>query len=262
MKSNKLKKDKKTVKDYYVDPDEMWNELNNFYNSSESSSTPDQLEMSPKLGKMIDDIATKLGYMMKFINYSFKDEMKGDARLKMVKAVYDKNFTLWKTSPCSEVMTEGGREYVMCYLTESKARSAGWDDKKMYLKPWDEIKSIDEYHDNERKILTVDGKAIVNSVTYKNNPFSYYTKIAYHAFVNRIKKEKKVADTLHAYQEKVYDELYEVGNGWDNIKRQRDEDESDYYYSDFDIDPFFDDSCVDEDVDVDSELLEVIDEFD
>lgn len=41
----------------------------------------------------------------------------------------------------------------------------------------------------------------------KGNPFSYFTKIAYHAFCNRIKGEKKIRDTHNQYQEYVYDTM-------------------------------------------------------
>jgi hypothetical protein len=37
------------------------------------------------------------------------------------------------------------------------------------------------------------------------NPFSYFTKIAYHAFQNCIKKSKKDFDTLKRYQEEIYE---------------------------------------------------------
>jgi hypothetical protein len=38
------------------------------------------------------------------------------------------------------------------------------------------------------------------------NPFSYFTKVAYHAFQNCIKKSKKDFDTLKRYQEDVYED--------------------------------------------------------
>ena len=41
------------------------------------------------------------------------------------------------------------------------------------------------------------------------NPFSYFTKVAYRAFQNRIKKEKKEHETLHRYQEEVFNILTE-----------------------------------------------------
>jgi hypothetical protein len=37
------------------------------------------------------------------------------------------------------------------------------------------------------------------------NPFSYFTKVAYHAFQNCIKKSKKDFDTLKRFQEEMYE---------------------------------------------------------
>mgnify|MGYP000923640456 CR=1 FL=1 len=37
------------------------------------------------------------------------------------------------------------------------------------------------------------------------NPFSYFTKVAYHAFQNCIKKNKKDFETLKRYKEEVYE---------------------------------------------------------
>lgn len=37
------------------------------------------------------------------------------------------------------------------------------------------------------------------------NPFSYFTKVAYHAFQNCIKKHKRDFDTLKRYQEDMYE---------------------------------------------------------
>lgn len=44
------------------------------------------------------------------------------------------------------------------------------------------------------------------------NPFSYFTKVAYHAFQNCIKKYKKDFDTLKRYQEEVYQDHVCGGN--------------------------------------------------
>ena len=50
-------------------------------------------------------------------------------------------------------------------------------------------------------------------LTTGSNPFSYFTTIAFHAFINRIKKEKKQREVISEYQESVYQELMntEVG---------------------------------------------------
>lgn len=252
MKSEKLKK--KTSKDFYVNPDEMWEEFNLFYEESETSKNPDSVLMSSELGKMIDDIATKLGFMGKFINYSFKDEMIGDARVKMVKAVYDKNFSLWKSYYCTPILTEGDREYVIIY----NERKQEWDDKKTYLKDWDTIEElktpplveISSLNPIKIKLAYNDdlgvSRDVMHKITVKNNPFSYFTKIAYHAFVNRIKKEKKSAEVLALYQEKVFEDMYSSGNGWENVKRQVIDDEDSYYYDNDPEDFFYEDSSDEE----------------
>ena len=38
------------------------------------------------------------------------------------------------------------------------------------------------------------------------NPFSYFTKVAYHAFQNCIKKTKKDFETLKKYQQEIYED--------------------------------------------------------
>ena len=40
-----------------------------------------------------------------------------------------------------------------------------------------------------------------------SNPFSYFTTIAYHALINRIKKEKKYRETINSNQEQIYGDL-------------------------------------------------------
>jgi hypothetical protein len=49
------------------------------------------------------------------------------------------------------------------------------------------------------------------------NPFSYFTKVAYHAFQNCIKKSKKDFDTLKRYQEEVYED--HVCTGYIPVKK-------------------------------------------
>ena len=96
-----------------------------------------------KLAESLLKIATGLSYAPNFINYSWKDEMIGDAVLKMFSALKHKKFKI-----------ETG-----------------------------------------------------------NNPFSYFTTIAYHAFINRIKKESKHRDTISKYQEAMYGDAMTESNG-------------------------------------------------
>jgi hypothetical protein len=63
------------------------------------------------------------------------------------------------------------------------------------------------------------------------NPFSYFTKVAFRAFQNRIKKEKKEYDTLHRYQEEVFS-LMVSSNQLPAKKNTHNECESEGYDSD------------------------------
>lgn len=134
------KKSAKAKKPHYVNSKEFTENIKAFYDNDEDK------EINEKLGESIQKIATGLSYAPNFINYSYKDEMIGDAIVKMFSALRLKKFDL----------------------------SSG------------------------------------------NNPFSYFTTIAFHAFINRIKKEKKQRQVMTEYQEMVYDELaseYQINTG-------------------------------------------------
>ena len=124
------KKSSKEKKAHYVNAKEFYQQICDYY---KTGVLPDYLAES------INKIAIGLSYAPNFINYSYKDDMIGDAILKMFSALKHKKFNV-----------EAG-----------------------------------------------------------NNPFSYFTTIAFHAFINRIKKEKKHRETLTKYQETVYNEMLE-----------------------------------------------------
>tara|TARA_R110002050_G_scaffold6130_7_gene25977 strand:- start:7982 stop:8590 length:609 start_codon:yes stop_codon:yes gene_type:complete len=121
----KKKKSTKKKKEWYVNPTDFYDQIKKYY---ETEIIPDVLAES------INKIALGLSFAPNFINYSYKDEMIGDAVLKMWSAIRNKKF----------------------------------------------------------------------DVSTKNNPFSYFTTIAFHAFINRIKKEKKHRETIVKYQETFY----------------------------------------------------------
>ena len=56
------------------------------------------------------------------------------------------------------------------------------------------------------------------------NPFSYFTTIAFHAFINRIKKEKKHHEIVQQYQESIYDQLLDANGYSDSTPSSIDED--------------------------------------
>lgn len=130
-KKKRARKSSAKKKTYYVNPAEFLQDITDYYNQKDSDIIPE------KLGESVYKIASGLSYAPNFINYSYKDEMIGDAILKMITAIKNKKF----------------------------------------------------------------------DITSGHNPFSYFTTVAFHAFINRIKKEKKHRETITQYQEKVFNDL-------------------------------------------------------
>ena len=124
----KPKRKKANKKTHYVNPKEFLQRLTEYYTTD---------DLVDELATSVYKIAVGLSYSPNFINYSYKDEMIGDAVVKMVAAVKNKKFNLDSGS----------------------------------------------------------------------NPFSYFTTIAFHAFINRIKKEKKYRQTISDYQEQIYGDM-------------------------------------------------------
>lgn len=119
---------KKKKAEYYIEPKVFKESLRKYYDSD---------NMTNDLAENIKKIAYGLSYNASFINYSYKDDMIGDALIKMYSALKYKKYKF-----------ETG-----------------------------------------------------------SNPFSYFTTIAYHAFINRIKKEKKHHETICNYKERVYEDI-------------------------------------------------------
>ena len=112
-KKGKKRGPKPKINEFYVNPEQFKQELVDYYKCE---------ECTPLLGDMIQKIAHGLSYKSNFINYTYRDEMVGDALVKMYTAVTNKKF----------------------------------------------------------------------NVDSEYNPFSYFTTIAFHAFINRIKKKKSM----------------------------------------------------------------------
>lgn len=125
------KEDTREKRPNYVDPKVLNEEIINYYKTN---------NISDKLGEAIYNIANRIGFAPNFINYVYKEEMIGDAVIKMLTALKNKNFN-----------------------------------PKL------------------------------------GNSFSYFSQIAFNAFKNRIKKEKKSYEVLRDYQEEVYSRMEEEG---------------------------------------------------
>ena len=143
------KKIKPKDKVHYVNSREFEDRIKVFYTTG---------NISYELGDSLNKIANGLSYAPNFINYSYKDEMVGDAIVKMFSALRNKKFKI----------------------------DSGF------------------------------------------SPFSYFTTIAFHAFINRIKKEKKHHEVINEYKEKVYNDLMldanEPGNGYIYVEPTGDDD--------------------------------------
>lgn len=146
----------KEQKQYYVDPVEFKDKLYNYYESD---------QMTEELGEYIKKIAYGLSYLPSFINYTYKEDMIGDALVKMYSALKNKKYNFDTGS----------------------------------------------------------------------NPFSYFTTIAFHAFINRIKKEKRHHETIANYKDRVYETMmsdpeFSIGNIY--VKPVGSDDECEYYDTD------------------------------
>jgi hypothetical protein len=120
----KRKKNGAKKEDFYVEPKKFDEEIMHYYDSG---------VLSDNLADMVNKIAHKLSYASNFINYTYREDMVGDALIRMFKALMSKKY--------------------------------------------DRVKGT--------------------------NPFSYFTRIAFNAFRNRIKKEKHLNETHLKYQEEL-----------------------------------------------------------
>jgi DNA-directed RNA polymerase specialized sigma24 family protein len=144
-------KKKKKKKENYVNAKEFLQLIIVYYDSGSD-------EISRELGDSIYKIATGLSFAPNFINYSYREEMVGDALVKMVSAIHNKKFNV----------------------------DSGY------------------------------------------NPFSYFTTIAFHAFINRIKKEKRQKEVIEEYKESIYDDLMNSSGSGTVYTKQNSDEEPDY----------------------------------
>ena len=128
VKSKKKRKLKPSEKPHYVNSKQFEEEIRQYYNTD---------NMTEYLADAIRRISHGLSFAPNFINYSYRDEMIGDAVVKMYQALKYKKFKL----------------------------------------------------------------------DHGFSPFSYFTTIAFHAFISRIKKEKKHHQLIVDYRERNYDSL-------------------------------------------------------
>jgi hypothetical protein len=127
IEAEEKKKVKQKRPKYYISNSDMMRELEIFYESG---------DFTEQLAKYFQKIVEGISHAPNFVNYSYNDEMKGDALLRMVMAVNDKTFDLSRP----------------------------------------------------------------------DKAFAYFTMIAWRAFQNRIKVEKKIYDGVEDYKNKVFED--------------------------------------------------------
>jgi hypothetical protein len=214
------KKSSKPPKEY-VNKDEMWQEIRVYYNSLGSAYDWEKQklidkkaefpDLSTKLATMVDDIATKMGYMPNFLNYSYLDEMRGDAKSKMskmLKAIRDCSFKCFSTHHIIEQTEVDGKTFFY------------YKDKKNKIQKKEQDVSDKLFKEEDRNMLTMN-----------NNIFGYMSRVCLHAYLNRIKKEKLIAETKKKYQEEIWEKMLST-DLWSNVRRPKyiDADESDSVY--------------------------------
>ncbi len=200
----KIRKKKEKTGEVYVEPAVMWEHIKNYYEAATEEHFP---SINSTLATMIDDIATKVGYRPNFINYSYKSEMIGDAKLKMFKALRDKLFRLHTHTKIVKEELSSGKTFYYYYDKKNRLKKKSHEDTDVFeTKP--------------------DGRYI----TFKNSAFAYYTHICFNAYLNRIKKERQIDQTKKEYQEDVWERQLS-SEGWKNVRRPRymDADESDTF---------------------------------
>lgn len=151
-----MKVDKTVKEKYYVNSKLFREQLETYYSSD---------KMNNDLAMNIVKIAEGLSYNWRFIGYTktWKEEMVGDAIIKMYAALEDKKYNIDSTF----------------------------------------------------------------------NPFSYFNKIAWNAFSNRIKKEKRQHDGLEEYKQIVYEnEMNDSTHGAVYVRPILDHDYEDGCYDD------------------------------
>lgn len=94
----------KKKKEHYVSRAEFEAELQEYYNTD---------VMTDELCKKLQKIATGLSFSPSFINYSYREDMVGDAIIKMYTALRDKKFKFEnESSPFSYFTTIAYNEFV------------------------------------------------------------------------------------------------------------------------------------------------------
>lgn len=217
-----MKKQKPPRKKYYIQPEDLRIEIAEYQESGECSE---------RLGEMLIQIATGLAASSKFDQRTYRDDMAGDAVLRMYKNLALIDVTDPTDLPkCAlrDFTSNAKLKFSKTPLNEEQRRN---DKTLSGLKsciisdytPGDDTCDISFYKIVKYSFTNEEGeteeisKMEITKTTpdvpleyvlfKKTNPFSYLTMIAYRVYLGRCDKENKKDRAIDAYREDCYSEF-------------------------------------------------------
>lgn len=256
-KTNTISKEQK--KELYVNPDEFWELIQEYYQQT-SDKWP------TKLGIMIEKIANKMRWLPNFKEYPYVDDMISDAKLKMLEILLEKKFNLYSYTPLSSdnVKKVNGQYNIREYKRGSDLRGkveGGKNERGMIIfLPEGEFRlpNIASNASNElvvekrgKKIYDGEGNHIYTlkeddmkkyevweglCLRTRNIAFGYFSQTCKNCYIARIKTEQRNSQIKQDIMEKTWRELGDMGEGYDLVRQPRggiDDDDEGFFTYDY-----------------------------
>jgi hypothetical protein len=190
----KLKKKLTPKRTFYINNDELIREIKVCYDTG---------NFTKSLGQYILKIIDGISHSSNFINYSFLDDMRGDALYRVSKTIRDKSFKIVPETELGKYRYDDKGNPI--YRTDKngqivyRTRDVGKFGEVLYKTIEDAGGSL-VLDDNSNPIPD-------HMVIRQNNAFGYLSMIIWHCFQNRIKVEEKHHTTVDNYKDKVYQDF-------------------------------------------------------
>ena len=138
---------------YYLDKDELWEEIEKFYiiDDKAKSEGEDGAKMGNRLGTMISNIAEKLMTAQNFSGYPYRDEMRGDAILRMVSTLLGRKFLLFSDKKGYELDFNKFKGYKRLDIELE-------DDEILVMSNSDLLKAQHVYKESKTEFFMIDGE--------------------------------------------------------------------------------------------------------
>lgn len=170
VKTKKKKKETRGRKPgkYYVANEELVKEVKHFYKTDEFTEV---------LGKYILKIVDGVAHSPNFMGYSYLDDMRSDAIFRVTKAITDKGCKIIPDEQIGDICKDD-EGHVIYKVNKTNGEF------------------VTDPDGNKKPLLQE-----------QNNLFGYFSMIAWRAFQNRIKVEKKYHNTSENYRDKVFEDF-------------------------------------------------------